>query len=119
MLLNLEENKIEFKSKYSDSLFAELKNFLDSNKDSVTLLSFEKMYNGITKTNTLKEFNDFIENFDPSAIWCPFGLGTDLGCCGNYSGCCILWRIACFVHDVACLKCDKWHCLSGCKPISQ
>lgn len=57
MLLNLEENKIEFKSKYSDSLFAELKNFLDSNKDSVTLLSFEKMYNGITKTNTLKEFN--------------------------------------------------------------
>ena len=68
---------------------------------------------------SLKEFNDFIENFDPSAIWCPFGLGSDLGCCGNYSGCCIFWRIVCFFHDVACLKCDKWHCTTYCVPLTQ
>lgn len=46
---------------------------------------------------------------------CYLGSGSDLGCCGNYSGCCWLWTMWCLHHDLACLECDKWHCGPGCK----
>ena len=42
--------------------------------------------------------------------------GTDLGCCGNYSGCCWYWSYYCLDHDLACLACDKWHCGPSCEP---
>lgn len=44
--------------------------------------------------------------------------GSDLGCCGNYSGCCWYWTMLCLAHDVACLKCDHWYCGWQCKPES-
>jgi len=44
------------------------------------------------------------------------GLGSDLGCCGNYSGCCWYASLACLRHDIACLNCDKWHCGPACTP---
>jgi hypothetical protein len=40
--------------------------------------------------------------------------GSDLGCCGNYSGCCWVWSFACLEHDVVCHACDRWHCGWGC-----
>ncbi len=43
-------------------------------------------------------------------------LGTEIGCCGNYSGCCWLWTIDCLYHDVECLHCDHWYC-RWCTPI--
>jgi hypothetical protein len=42
--------------------------------------------------------------------------GTDLGCCGNYSGCCWYWSYYCLDHDLECLGCDKWHCGPACVP---
>lgn len=42
--------------------------------------------------------------------------GTDLGCCGNYSGVCWYSSLLCLAHDLACLKCDKWHCGPACQP---
>lgn len=43
--------------------------------------------------------------------------GSDLGCCGNYSGCCWFSSWECFTHDLLCLKCEPdWFCLSGCVP---
>ena len=43
--------------------------------------------------------------------------GTDLGCCGSYSGCCWYANLYCLEHDVDCLDCLPWlYCLPGCKP---
>jgi len=42
--------------------------------------------------------------------------GSDLACCGNYSGCCWVWSLDCLMHDVACLDCAAWYCLLGCVP---
>lgn len=47
---------------------------------------------------------------------CYNGLGTALGCCGNYSGCCWVWSLACLEHDIVCHACDRWHCGPGCVP---
>lgn len=47
---------------------------------------------------------------------CWIGCGSDLGCCGNYSGCCYYSHTLCLIHDIACTNCDKWHCGSGCVP---
>lgn len=47
---------------------------------------------------------------------CTWGLGSDLGCCGNYSGCCWYWSIYCLDHDLKCIACDKWHCGPACEP---
>lgn len=50
------------------------------------------------------------------AVDCPLGLGSQWGCCGNYSGCCWYWTYLCFMHDVACIDCEPWHCGPGCEP---
>lgn len=42
--------------------------------------------------------------------------GSDLGCCGNYSGCCWYSSNFCLWHDVKCYECSHWWCLSGCVP---
>ncbi|MCB9359889.1 MAG: hypothetical protein H6587_03160 [Flavobacteriales bacterium] len=43
--------------------------------------------------------------------------GSDIGCCGNYSGCCWFANIGCAAHDLICWECEpRWFCLDGCKP---
>lgn len=51
----------------------------------------------------------------PGFLDCWFGNGSDIGCCGNYSGCCWYAHTLCFYHDLECLECDHWHCLPGCE----
>lgn len=44
-------------------------------------------------------------------------LGTDCGCCGNYSGLCYLCSLACYLHDITCQLCiPVVYCLPGCVP---
>ncbi len=43
-------------------------------------------------------------------------LGSDHGCCGNYSGCCWIATFECFMHDLECLSCDGCHCGPACQP---
>jgi len=59
---------------------------------------------------------NFNNSNNSSQLRCSNGLGSDLGCCGNYSGCCWYWSYYCLDHDLACLGCDKWHCGPACQP---
>lgn len=78
--------------------------FLETRKDYINRI--ETKFNSVNNPNSdnsLKKEEDCTQ-------------GTDLGCCGNYSGCCWYWSYYCLDHDLACLACDKWHCGPKCEP---
>ena len=54
----------------------------------------------------------------PPALPYPCGgiSGSQLGCCGNYSGPCYFCHLACLLHDIQCIDCGAWYCGPGCVP---
>jgi len=55
-------------------------------------------------------------SYSPRLLFCFFLDGSDLGCCGNYSGPCWYCHVLCLMHDIVCYCCDSDLCLGGCKP---
>lgn len=95
---------------------------IEGNKDKVSNKELFSLHHSVKKYKEAaqSEFkkaqnnNNFL-NKDRDDCW--WGIyGSDLGCCGNYSGCCWFASMDCLRHDIACLKCDKWHCGPACKP---
>jgi len=93
--------------------------YIRKNKNSKDII----MYSEISELQySLSDMRSHIKNYkqkrgttERKDCWLEM-LGSDLGCCGNYSGCCWLATIDCLNHDIACLKCDKWHCGWACEP---
>lgn len=44
--------------------------------------------------------------------------GSDICCCGNYSGCCYYSHWLCCAHDIVCACCDSWYCGWQCQKAS-
>jgi len=84
--------------------FNKISSFLESKEDYLN-----RIENSIVNYQTARNSNTNRTEEDCT-------LGTDLGCCGNYSGCCWYWSYYCLDHDLACLACDKWHCGPACEP---
>lgn len=104
----LDDNKTFFISKYSQEVVDEVEDYLLSVSED--FLTFNQIY---------LEFEESVfvdDDLDNIGKWCPLGQGSDLGCCGNYSGCCWFAHPACLWHDIDCWSCDKWYCFDGCVP---
>ncbi len=117
--------------------------FKTNKKQLLEFKDGEKVFNYVSELNLQKEHISYIELFelrysvknykdvilkkynidlhqdaqnrDREDCWLGI-LGSDLGCCGNYSGCCWVATMDCFWHDVECLNCDHWHCGWACEP---
>jgi hypothetical protein len=103
-LTTLKQNKVSSKELFS------LHNSVENFKSKVNDIYI--------KDNSSIESLSKNEDVDREDCWSG-GLGSDLGCCGNYSGCCWYASLNCLRHDIACLKCDKWHCGPSCAPTIQ
>lgn len=108
LLTNLEENLPQISEHYDMETIEKVKTSFLSKSNQVNVVSFEEFYVEFGGIPT-SEFNVNLEDFIEEG-WCPIGLGTDLGCCGNYSGCCWYASDLCLIHDVACLTCSEWYC---------
>lgn len=86
-----------------------------SNKELFSLHHSVKKYREATQNEFKKaqNNNNFLSKDRDDCWWGIYG--SDLGCCGNYSGCCWFASLECLRHDIACIKCDKWHCGPACK----
>jgi len=99
-------------------------NNMDDNKNFVSYKELFKLHYSVENYKKTahakfelakKNIGQLKKDVDRDDCWSG-GLGSDLGCCGNYEGCCWFASLACLRHDIACLKCDKWHCGPACKP---
>ncbi|WP_299015126.1 hypothetical protein [uncultured Polaribacter sp.] len=108
-LTNLNKNKVSSKELFS--LHNSVQNFKLKVKEKYS--NDNNLSNNLPKSEDENENEN--ENEDGEDCWSGM-LGSDLGCCGNYSGCCWYSSLNCLRHDVACLKCDKWHCGPACAP---
>jgi len=98
-LINLKQDKVSSKELFS----------LHNSVEDFKLKVNEKFSKDNNSNNTFSKIEDRDD------CWSGM-LGSDLGCCGNYSGCCWYASMNCLRHDVACLNCDKWHCGPACTP---
>lgn len=117
LLTNLNDNLTEISNHYDSLTIETVRNYLESKPIDVTDVSFEEVYVDISGGSPISDFNTNLDDFI-NAFWCPGLQGSDLGCCGNYSGCCWYSSPVCLAHDLACLNCEPdWFCLDGCVPI--
>lgn len=116
LLDNLKSNPSVIAEKYDSLTIQGVKSFLESKSTETEFISFEESYIELSNGVPTNEFNDIIDDHIETA-WCLFGQGSDLGCCGNYSGCCWFATDLCLQHDLACLNCDYSWCFDGCVPI--
>jgi hypothetical protein len=109
LLNNLEGNFSVISNQYSPETINQVKTYLESKLSEGNIISFENTYIDLSNGVPSNLFNSSIEDYIETS-WCPDGLGSDLGCCGNYSGCCWYSSAACLIHDVICIGCHEWHC---------
>jgi hypothetical protein len=117
LLVKLENDSTEISSKYDEETIQKLNTYLRTKSTETDIIPFEELYvelgNGVSSNEFVNVIDDHIET-----AWCLLGQGSDLGCCGNYSGCCWYWSIHCLAHDLACLNCEpRWFCFDGCVPL--
>ena len=106
---SLQHAKDFFIEKYGVEVVAEVEDYLNSKElDNISMVEvFYDIHGGSS--------NDF--DIALEGLNCWLGLGTSLGCCGNYSGCCWFRSQACLMHDIQCLDCSPcWYCGFQCEP---
>ncbi len=106
----LDENKTFLTSIYNQEVVDEVEDYLQSVSED--FLTFNQVYLALEDSVFTND------DLDDVAKWCPLGQGSDLGCCGNYSGCCWYRNTACLAHDLVCLGtgCEPtWFCGPDCK----
>jgi hypothetical protein len=117
LLNHFNQNKEKLLTFKDGQKFYDYVKMLDPEKENITFRElFELSY-------SIKEYKDAIQKnsttntLNKNREDCFLGLlGSDIGCCGNYSGCCWAASLFCFVHDSDCINCAHWHCGWACEP---
>lgn len=98
-------------SVFSDAKSQNFENYLmNLSSTQITYLDYYSFYHDIDDYELSLE-----RTINNNSNRCLIGNGSDLGCCGNYSGCCYWWSHACLIHDVLCSDCSPalfcgWQC---------
>lgn len=115
LLEKFESDSSGINQQYDSTTIHQLKSYLELKSTNTSSISFEDIYIDLSNGVPTNEFINVIDEHIETA-WCL--LGSDLGCCGNYSGCCWFASIHCLAHDIACLNCEpSWYCFDGCVPL--
>jgi len=112
----IENNNSEYlidKEKVLSFLQKKKNSSISIDKISVFMESKQSFMNRVE--SSFSKANNTIKSIKPPEE-CEDGQGTDLGCCGNYSGCCWVWSYYCLDHDIRCYTCAHWHCGPSCVP---
>lgn len=117
-LESLKSNSSVIAEKYDSLTIERVKSYLERRSTEVDYIFFEESYIALSNGVPTNEFIEIIDDHIELA-GCLLGQGSDLGCCGNYSGCCWFWSVDCLNHDLGCaaIACDHWTCGWACEPL--